>query len=270
MPRGQYQAGRYGRTNDAQATLAGLPVVPTTAVSLSPGRPISDYVNQRATNLLHLFGVRYDFTQLPVRILDDAGVGGFGAVKIADLPTGYFKLLSAKSNLSRIQANNSATAGTGIVAAFDGDYSFGTVTLAATDGGASLASTYGNLIPSTSTAQAASYVSAGGVGRFQSATASAIALLDNSGGTAGATITTIVTGATVVAATQNAFASLAKELNDLIGETMPSLEIDGSSSAVDIYLNMLVDDADQDGGGDNGIAGDLLVSGYAEFIYLLV
>lgn len=267
MPRGRFQAERYGQNNDAQATLGTLPVVSTTAVSLSPGRPTSDYVNQKVTSLLHLFGVRYEFTKLPVRIYDDTGNGGYGTLKIADLPTGYFKLLSAKSNLSRISANNSATAGTGIAADFDGDYSFGSAALGAAY--ATLTSTKGDFIPSTATAQAASSVSAGGIGRFNLATAAGTSLLDNSGGTAAATITTIVTGATVTPNTQNAIASLAKELNDLIGETSPTYEIDGSSSAVDVILNLLVDDADQDAGSDNAIAGDLLVSGWLEMVYFL-
>lgn len=270
MPRGRFNASRFGQINDAQATTAGLPVVnaadASVALTTSRGR-VSDYVNQMSDALGHLFFVRYNFNALPVRIKDDSGNGGYGTVKIADAPTGYFTLLSAKSNLSRIQALNTDTQGTGIAADFDGDYSFGTAALGAAY--ATLTTTKGNIIPSTATAQAASSVSAGGIGRFWQATASGAALTDNSGGTAAATITTIVTGATVTANTQNAIASLAKELNDLIGETTPTLEIDGTNTAVDFILNMLVDDADQDGGGDNQIAGDLLVTGYCELLYLL-
>lgn len=271
MPRGRFYADRFGETRDAQATDAGLPVVNATASSaVLTSKTVAAYVNQRVAALGHLLFVRYDITALPVRIKDDTGNGGYGTVKIADLPTGYFQLMSAKANLSRIVANNTATAGTGITTIFDGDYSFGTTALGAAYG--ALTTTLGNIIPTTPTATAVAGVSSGGIGRLVLGGTSPANILDNSGGTAAATITSIVTGATIVAATQNAFATLTKELNALITTQGADrrLYIDGSSSAVDVILNMLVDDGTQDAGADNAVAGDLMVTGYLEMLYLFV
>lgn len=267
MPRAGFTSGRFGDIRNAQATVGGLPVVNVTAGAVSAGSNlVSRYVNQASSALMHLIGLRYQFNALPIRILDDSGNGGYGTLKISDFPAGYVKLLSAKSSMTRIQASNTYTAGTGLAATFTPTYSFGTVALGAAF--ASLASTTANIIPSTACTIAAASVSPGGIGRFNLETAAGTAITDLSGGTAGATITSIVTGATIVAATQNAFATLAKELNDLIGETSPTLEIDGSSAAMDLIMNVTIDDASQDGGSDNAITGDALFTGWLEMIYL--
>lgn len=283
MPRGRVIAGRFGTSADALATAHGYPVVNTAAsvVVLTTSRlTVAAYVNQFVNAFGHMYAVRYNFNGLPVRVKDDAGNGGYGTATIATLPTGYFKLITAKSNLSSFVKVNTDSQGTGIAADFDGDYSFGTVALGAAY--ATLTSTKANIIPSTATAQAVSGTSTGGIGRFQdvfglsTSNATATAILDSTGGTAqgagtaAATLATIVTGATVTPNFQNAYSTLIKELNDLIGNSIQTVQIDGSSSAVSVILNVLVDDADQDGGGDNQIAGDLLVTGYLEMMYILV
>ncbi len=152
------------------------------------------------------------------------------------------------------------TSATDIATTFGGVISLGSAP--STDGTA-LTTTLGNIVPSTTFSGAAA--SAGTL--YLPATYSikmvtaqkyttTSALLDNSGGTASNTIATFATGATVLAAHQNAIATLSAKVNELIGFfagtgagastlTIPqSVTLDGTTTAISAYLNTLISDTE--------------------------
>lgn len=128
---------------------------------------------------------------------DQAGVVAYGGTKVYTFPEGNIHILGAVLNIPTL-----VKSGAGINADFDGDVSVGSVTASNNN---SLTSTEANIIPSTSTPQAAS------------------------GSTTGSAVSTA------------------------------AVQIDGTATPVDVYLNFLIDDADQDitGGG----ASSLLATG---------
>lgn len=207
----------------------------------------------------------------PFEIYDDTGNGGYGCLKLADCKVGRIIITGARANLTYVVDNtNTLSGGTGIEDDANEpltDFALGTATFATTTW-AALTGTKGNIIPSTA---GDGTLGAGTWAGLSTYGTTPEAMLDNSGGTAAtagtaATITSIVTGATVLAATQNAFANIIKQVNNLIDIVggRRSLALDGTGTAVDFYLNGIVDDAKQDAGADNGLSGELLLSGVVE------
>ena len=121
-----------------------------------------------------------------VTMADNAGVTGYGGLKVYDFPEGVIVIHGASMDLATTKSS------TGINADWDGDVGLGSVTSANTT---PLATTEQNFIPTTATPQAVA-----GVG-----TADAISTSTESG-----------------------------------------TSIDGTTTAVDLYLNFKVDDADHD------------------------
>jgi hypothetical protein len=182
-----------------------------------------------------------------VTMTDEAGVIAYGGTKLYDFPAGVIRLHGFTINLSVVGS------GAGIEEAWDGDYAVGTATAS---NNATLTSTEANIIPSTALTQAT--VKTTTIAR--SAMNTIVALTDSSGGTASDTIPA-QTGAYVEATQETTVASLAGKINEVIAANVGSFSknFDGTSTAIDLYLNFLIDDDDQDGGGA------LLLTGTVDF-----
>lgn len=137
-------------------------------------------------------------TDAAVTLADEAGVVAYGGLKIFDFPAGLILFLGAVADLALTKSS------AGVNDNWDGDVGLGTVTAS---NNATLASTEQNLIPTTSTPQAASGAT-----------------------TADCKSTSTESGAV----------------------------LDGTSTAVDAFLNLLVDDADHNVA---GTACNLIVNG---------
>lgn len=133
-----------------------------------------------------------------VPMVDEAGVVAYGGLKIYDLPEGAILFLGAVANLALTKSS------AGVNADWDGDFGLGTVTAS---NNATLSSTEQDLIPTTSTPQAAS------------------------GATTAKGKSTSTEGAKI---------------------------LDGTGTAKDVFLNILVDDADHD---VTGAACNIIVNG---------
>lgn len=181
---------------------------------------------------------RLKFSGESVTMTDEAGVVAYGSKKVYTFPTGQTILLAAVLNCT-----NLTKSGSGINADFDGDVSVGT---AAAGNNAALASTEANIIRSVATPQAvAGVTTAKGMSRT-----AITALTDSSGGTASDTLAAI-TGSYVEATIENTVASLAAKINAILNvlNGLNVLVLDGTVTPADVYINLLIDDADQDGGG---------------------
>jgi hypothetical protein len=188
----------------------------------------------------------------PLAITEGTG-GGYGYVNILTFPKGFVEIGTSICRLMATKANT--TTGT-IAATFAGSFALGTGTIAAY---ATPTSTLANLITSATIVAGVGSVSGSTLTPGLSSTnrGTLTGLLDNSGGTASATIATFATGATVLAAHQNAIASLAAQFNNLQklvtgtdtigaagGVVASRRSIDGTSTAVNVYFNsVIVDDA---------------------------
>lgn len=216
-------------TNDTYGI--GLPVAANAA-----------YVNYA---LVPAIGRRLLFTlaSLPITIAD--ATGGWGTAKLFDFAEGRATIVGARANLTLLKN------GSGIDDTFDGDFAMGTAAASSY----SVAGTKSNIIPSTATPQA---VAGATTAKGQFTITDAAALTDSSGGTGGATLTAIP--ATYdQAITRNNLASVAAQINLLVAKLtgFKALAIDGNSSAEDIYLNLLVDDADMTTGGTIYVSGTI-------------
>lgn len=204
----------------------------------------------------------FTFTDFEVTMTDEAGVVAYGGKKFYEFPNGLIDILGAVSDLTVEKS------GAGINADFDGDFGVGTATA---NNGATLTGTEQNVIPSTATPQASGgATTAKGVGLTSIST-----LTDSSSGTADGTIEALAdlstaggntyTDAAVnakLAILRNWAADFAAKINALInsGVGRQAVRLDGTSSAPGLYLNALIDDGDQDGGGTLIFNGTICVS----------
>jgi hypothetical protein len=214
--------------------------------TIEKGRPpVAENVGTIPTSLAGMsveeYGVgpfrltRISFNATPIALTDNAGVVAYGGAKIYDFPAGMIQIMGAVADI-RTLGKSSA----GVNDNFDGDFSLGTAT-AGND--ATLLTTEANVLPSTATPQAVSGVTtAKGISRT-----AITRLTDSSGGTASDTLAAI-TGSYVEATIENTVASLAAKINALIDNNGASrwLALDGTTTAPDLYINFLVDDADHD------------------------
>lgn len=172
-------------------------------------------------------------------LTDNAGTVAYSGKKLYDFPAGAILCLGALANLTVTKD------AAGVDADFNGDFSVGTVTAS---NNATLAGTEANLIKSTAMPQAV----AGATTAKGGAVNTIAALTDNSTGTAADTIAEITgaanAGSSDLAPVENAVASLAAKVNELIDAlTGTRIQLlDGTTTPVDVYLNFLVDDADHD------------------------
>lgn len=195
----------------------------------------------------HVHVTKITLNALAVSMVDGTTNGSIGSKKIYTFPSGLIKMLSARTNLTV-----STTTGIGASAALK--HSVGSAAAATND---TLSLTKANIIPSTSTTLS----SQAGSPKGKSAATAITALTDNSGGTSSNTIAA-QTGSYVQATQQNTIASIAAKINEIIaritlnGESMDSL-LDGLSSAVDVYLNFGVADADSSGNATVTVSGTI-------------
>lgn len=131
----------------------------------------------------HFRTLELSFSNMPISMVDEAGVVAYGSQKIVDMPEGAIVVLGAVANLTFTEA------ATGINADFDGDFGIGTT---AAGNNNALATTEQDIIQTTATVQAVSSV---------------------------AVAKAVRTGAPAA--------------------------FDGTVTPVDLYLNLLIDDADQ-------------------------
>lgn len=204
-------------------------------------------VEEKSVGQVHV--TTLTFLDMAVALTDNAGVVAYGGKKVYDWPEGLILNLGASADLNLTKSS------TGVNADWDGDISLGTVTAS---NNATLLSTEANVIPSTSTPQAVAGVT---TGDMESIAAAPTALTDSSSGTADGTIEALADLATAggntytdaavnakLAILRNWAADFAAKINALIllaaGGKM--LALDGTTTAPDLYLNILIDDADHD------------------------
>lgn len=199
----------------------------------------------------------------PLKIFDDTGNGGYGAINLGKQGANGRAVITGARTALTWTASNTNTAGTGLVVTSGNpgtDWAIGTATFATGNTHAALTTTKGNIIPSTASDPSALEATTGVTLGLLSAVKTTIT--NNGGGTASTTwaaITATVTS-TVVA---DALAQVAANENTRLG--LMGIVVDGTTTAGSLYLNVIVDDADQDGGGDNGLSGELLLNGVVEF-----
>jgi hypothetical protein len=266
---------------DDLAKKLGLPVLASTDTDISGAnstatKSLRDYVIQKHFLAAGRFRTFWYFgkctsplggvvpgterlSSYPLRMYDDAGNGGYGSLNLGTQDTnglGRIVVTSARVNLTTTVSNTNAV-GTGItiVGSEPGtDFSVGTAQFTSATH-STLTTTKANVIASTAcdmTTGAGSALAHSGVNTV---------ITNNGGGTASTTwaaITATVTS-TVVA---DALAQLAANENKRLG--LMGLVVDGTSSAQSLFLNWIIDDADQAATADNNIVGEILLNGVIE------
>lgn len=192
---------------------------------------------------------------LPLTIVEATG-GGYSATKILQFPKGF---LEVGTSVCRCMATSgiatSVVTGT-LTGTFAGSFAVGNTAIASY---ITPTSTLANIITSATIVKGVASVSGSTTAPGLSSTnrSTLTGILDNSGGTASATIATFATGATVLAAHQNAIASLAAQVNNLMktmtgtdtigaagGVVSTKRAFDGTTTASEVWFNsVLVDDS---------------------------
>lgn len=197
--------------------------------TLGTGSTLS--VDETSAGQVHVTKIK--FTNHIISMSDLTTNGSIGSKKIYTFPTAQIKMLGARTNLT-------GTVGAGISATATLKHSVGTAAAATND---TLSLTKANIIPSTNTTLSSSAGTIKGVSKVTAV----VALTDNSGGTPSDTIAA-QSGSYVQATQQNTIASLAAKVNELIAlqtlnGTPLAATLDGTASAIDVYLNFGVADA---------------------------
>jgi hypothetical protein len=221
-----------------QVTALGLPAVNADIAAYTTARHVIGPVNKTILT----------FAAMPVLMVDNTGVTAYGGRKLLDFPVGAVVIDDALLYLTKVRK----TAATTVIAdAFDGDVAVGSATatntaLASKDLAAAWPEQ--NIIKYTTMPQAAATTTptSDTVAKAFSKIA-ATKLLDNTGGTAADTIVDLTTSPDE-AKIEAAVAALADKANLLIEATggRQGAFLDGTSTAVDMFLNFLIDDADHD------------------------
>ena len=198
------------------------------------GVTATEYGNQ---NTLHRTELKLD--GLALTLTDEAGVVGYVGQKIYDFPEGAIMILGAVADLTVTESG--ATAATA-----SGDFSLGTATAS---NNATLTSTEADVIPSTAFGPLVS-----SAGTLKGISLAVITSLTNSTGRTPddtlanhADLSTYATDAAVI---EQNVADLGGKINEIIAliSGLFAKVLDGTATAKDLYLNVLVDDADQAGG----------------------
>jgi hypothetical protein len=266
-------------TND-DTTLAGVADPTTNQRALAPYILQKCYLAGRHFTQFWYFGRCLDadgavipgtarLRNYPLRIFDDAGNGGYGALCLGvQGEPGRIIVMGARASLTW-SADNTNAVGTGLTVTSGNpntDFAIGTATFATNNTHATLTTTKGDIINSTASdptgtaAATAVYVGAGGVAAVAHSPVNTV-ITDSSGGTASPTfaaLTATVTS-TVVA---NALAQLAANENNRLG--LFGKVIAGTSSVQSLFLNFIMDDGDQAATADNDCSGELLLNGVIE------
>lgn len=248
--------------DDTAETEAGLPSV-TSAYkniyckakhSIGGGRvrttlTFGDISDPNLANLAITDKRRNGLKPLPVTITEGTG-GGYGAVKLLTWPKAFLEIGTA---VCRLMGTKS---GSGIAATFAGSFAVGTTAIASY---ITPTATLADILTSATIVAGVGSVTGSTTAPGMSSTnrGTLTALLDNSGGTASATLATFATGATVLAAHQNSIASLAAQVNNIMklmtgshtagalgGVVSTRRSFDGTSTAKELWFNtVIVDDA---------------------------
>lgn len=178
------------------------------------------------------------FDDAPVALTDNAGTIAYGSQKIYDFPAGAIIILGVVVDLAITKSS------TGVIATWDGDFSLGT---AAANSGATLVGTEANVVPSTATPQAV----AGATTADWDGVDTIASLTDATSATPADTIVNHADGTTYAndaAAIETNMSSLAAKINEILAAISgpKMLAVDGTATPVDLYFNVLVDDADHD------------------------
>lgn len=227
-------------------------------VAGAPGAIAGSGIVAREETFGNLHFTRLTLASRSVTMTDEAGVVAYGGTKLYDFPVGVIQIEGVSISLTVTKS------GAGINADFDGDWSVGTATAS---NNATLTGTEADIIASTANTQASS----GSFTIAKSAMQTITAITDNGGGaTADGTIgaITLTEPANLAAQTvinnqlADAIKELSTKLNELIAGVVGtySRSFDGTSTAKDLYLNFIIDDADQDGGGALLLTGTVDIS----------
>lgn len=212
---------------------------------------------------------RFTFENMTVTMTDEAGVVLYGGQKIYDFPQTGVRILAANADLELLGTGN-------VTANWDGDFAIGTATATNTalaSKTAAAAQAEQAILPYTTTPQAdASKVTTANGLSTPTATTQ---LTDSSAGTADGTIEACTDLATAggntytdaavnakIAILRNWAADFAAKINSLARATNQmgiAPMVNGTSTAADLYLNFIVDDADHNGGGITVTSGTVLL-----------
>lgn len=179
---------------------SNLAVQTSSGVGAATGADVS--VTEYGNGIIHK--IVFSFATANVTLTDQAGVVAYGGLHIYNFPAGAVYIIGATSDVDLTKTS------AGVNNDWDGDFALGTVTAS---NNAALSGTEQNILPTTTTPQAASG-------------------------------DTTANGQST--ATENAV-------------------IDGTTTPVDIYFNLLVDDADHDVG---ATPCDLLIDGTATVVWI--
>lgn len=267
----------YGVAADKQAayTEGFLPYIPTNTVlatataavdgvyckakhSIGGGRCrttvyFGDISDPNLSNLAITDKRRNGLKPYPLLITEASG-GGYGYLTFLQFPKGYVEVGNCICRLMGTSAI-STTYGT-MASTFQGSFAVGTTYQASYAAPAAAAA---NVLTSATIVKGVASVSGStatpGLSNTNRGTLTGI--LDNSGGTASATIASQTTGATFLAAHQNAIASLAAQVNNMMklltgsdttgaagGVVSTRRTFDGTTTAIGLNLNTVIyDDA---------------------------
>lgn len=183
-----------------------------------------------------------------ITMTDGGANGSIGSIKIYDMPPGLIRILGASLNMP-------FTVSSQITNAIK--VSVGTIPAATND---TLDSTKANIIPSTSGTITT------GAGTFDAVSKSAAItkLTDSSGGTPGATIADISASPSETEVA-NGLASINAKMNEIIdrltlnGDGLGPV-LDGTATAVDIYINLGVANANSSASGTATLTGTLTLA----------
>lgn len=262
--------------DDVLADEVGLPKVPTALAPFVRAKHtggggvyrttlfFGDISDPNLPNLAITDKRRNGLKPLPVIITEGTG-GGYVAVKLLTFPKAFLEVGTA---VCRLMCTSGVASSSAPAADYQGSTT--TLTLAGTFAGSfavgttaiasyiTPTSTLANILTSATIVAGVASVSGTTLAPGLSSTnrGTLTGLLDNSGGTASATIATFATGATVLAAHQNAIASLAAQVNNIMklmtgsdtigaagGVVGTRRSFDGTSTAKEVWYNQVVVDA---------------------------
>jgi hypothetical protein len=227
------------KLSDADIASYGLPAIPAALNNIT-------VFNNHATG--PICRTTLTLAEAPLLMVDNTGVTAYGGLKVLDFPVGAVVIHAALLNLTEVKK----TAATTIIAdAFDGDIAVGSVTatntaLASKDLAAAVNEQ--NIIAYTTMAQAAATTTPTSTTTGKAfSNIAATKLLDNTGGTAVDTVIDLTT-TYAEAKAEAAVASLIDKANLLMDSVggRKGVFLDGTTTAADIYINALIDDADHD------------------------
>jgi hypothetical protein len=233
------------------------------------GTPAGTGVSSSVVTAGNVKTITLTLDDVEVAMTDQAGVVAYGGLKVFDFPEGLIHILGASADLDLTK-----DVATGVINdAWDGDIALGTATAS---NNATLTGTEANVVPSTSTPQAVAGVTTGDM----VSTVAITALTDSTAGVVSNTLAALTDLATAggntysdaavnakIAIIRNALATLAAKVNEALTARSggKALVVDGTVTPADLFLNIVIDDADHNVGAGPA---HVIVNGTITFSYV--